>query len=255
MAQARPTRRLHQWLLRHPAPRPRQGAYRCARRLRPADRRAQQRRLGASAEGRGPPRTGRACARRGAGGAGGGRPRRRLRGGHADQADRACEAKRAGEGRRLYARVGCRPRDRRGQRRRSAAGRHSRRPQHDLTGEARPRGAGMNGVAAAPASHPSDWWRRVRNPALWMPAADAFAVLTALTLPWSTSLVSIFALLWLGSTALIVDYPAWFRSLKQPICALPLALFALAAVGMLWSEASWAARVNSLGQYTKLLLL
>src|SRR5262249_51095533 len=161
---------------------------------------------------------------------GGGRSRRHLRGRHADQADRANQAQRASEGRRLHPRARGRPRNRRGQWRRGAAGRHSRRPQHDLAGEARPRRTGMSRQrAVAPASSLSEWWRWLRNPAFWMPVADVFAVLTAAALPWSTSLVSIFILIWLGASALIVDYPAWYRSLKQPICALPLALFALAA--------------------------
>ena len=77
------------------------------------------------------------------------------------------------------------------------------------------------GVVAAPSSLLPEWWRRLRNPAFWMPVADAFAVLTALSLPWSTSLVGIFSACWLGSAALIVDVPAYFRSLKQPACALP----------------------------------
>lgn len=110
-------------------------------------------------------------------------------------------------------------------------------------------------AAAAPASSLPEWWRWVRNPAFWMPVADAFAILTAAALPWSTSVTSISILLWLGASALIVDYPAWARSLKQPICALPLALFALAAAGMLWSDAPWDARLHALGPYAKFLLL
>jgi O-antigen ligase len=111
------------------------------------------------------------------------------------------------------------------------------------------------GVAATPASSLAEWWRWLRHPAFWMPVADAFAVLTALSLPWSTSLVSIFALLWLGSSALVVDYPVWFRSLKQPACALPLAVFALAALGTLWSDAPWPTRLHSVAPYAKFLLL
>jgi O-antigen ligase len=57
----------------------------------------------------------------------------------------------------------------------------------------------MNGsVAPAMASPLAEWWRWLRNPAFWMAAADVFAVLTALVLPWSTTLVSVFALLWPG---------------------------------------------------------
>jgi O-antigen ligase len=111
------------------------------------------------------------------------------------------------------------------------------------------------GVAATPASPLAQWWRWVRHPGFWMPVADTFAVLTALSLPWSTSLVSIFALCWLGSSALVVDYPVWFRSLKQPACALPLAIFGLAALGTLWSGAPWADRLHSVAPYAKFLLL
>jgi O-antigen ligase len=111
------------------------------------------------------------------------------------------------------------------------------------------------GVAAAPALRPAEWWRWMRNPAFWMPAADTFAVLTAASLPWSTTLVSIFSACWIGSAALIADYPAYFRSLRQPICAMPLALFALAAVGMLWSEAPWDERFYAVGPAVKLLFL
>src|SRR5689334_3876769 len=113
----------------------------------------------------------------------------------------------------------------------------------------------MSGVAAAPASPLVEWWRRLRHPAFWIPVADGFAVLTAASLPWSTSLDSIFAACWLGSSAVVVDLPAWFRALKQPICALPLALLALAAIGTLWSEASWDARLYTVGPAIKLLYL
>ena len=58
LAPAGAAHRLHQWLLRHPASRPRQGADGRARRLRPADRRSQQRCLGEAAEGRGTPGAG-----------------------------------------------------------------------------------------------------------------------------------------------------------------------------------------------------
>ena len=53
-------------------------------------------------------------ARRGAGRARSGRSRRRVRRGHAGKTDRARQADGAGQGRRLHARAGGRPRDRRG---------------------------------------------------------------------------------------------------------------------------------------------
>jgi O-antigen ligase len=94
-----------------------------------------------------------------------------------------------------------------------------------------------------------------RDPAAWATAADIFAVLTALALPWSTSLVAVFALCWLGTAAWILDYRVYFQSLKRPICFLPIALFVLAAAGTLWSDASWAARLYAVGPAAKLLVL
>ena len=114
LAPAGAAHRLHQWLLRLFASRPRQGADGRAPRLRPAHRRSQQRCLGEAIEGRGTPGSGRKRARRSAGGAGGGRSRGDLRGGHADRPDRDGEAERAGQGWRLHPRAGRRLRDRRG---------------------------------------------------------------------------------------------------------------------------------------------
>ena len=40
-----------------------------------------------------------------------------------------------------------------------------------------------------------------RDRALWTTIADIFVILTALSLPWSTSLVAIFVPCWLGAVA------------------------------------------------------
>jgi O-antigen ligase len=108
------------------------------------------------------------------------------------------------------------------------------------------------GTIASPVNIVLRLWR---DPAAWATAADIFAVLTALALPWSTSLVAIFILCWLGAAAWTLDYGVYFQSLKQPICFLPIALFALAAVGTLWSDASWAARLYAVSPAAKLLVL
>ena len=56
----------------------------------------------------------------------------------------------------------------------------------------------------------------------------------AVLLPWST----IGVLIWLAALAATLELRPFLRSLQRPICALPIALVALAAVGTLWSEAS-----------------
>ena len=93
------------------------------------------------------------------------------------------------------------------------------------------------------------------NPAARMFNADLIAVLIAASLPWSTSLVAIFSVAWLVAVALTFDYGPFFRFLKQPICVLPLGIVALAAIGTLWSDAAWAARLYYIGPATKLLFL
>jgi D-beta-D-heptose 7-phosphate kinase / D-beta-D-heptose 1-phosphate adenosyltransferase len=82
-------RRLHQWLLRSAAPRPYQAPVRGARRLRSAHCRAKRRRVCDALEGRRSATAGGTRARGGAGCARSGRPRRRVRSGHAAGTDPA----------------------------------------------------------------------------------------------------------------------------------------------------------------------
>ena len=108
------------------------------------------------------------------------------------------------------------------------------------------------GAAASPASQAL---AIRRNPATWLAAADVFAILTALSLPWSTSLVAIFVLCWLATAAWILDFKVYLQSLKRPICALPFAVFGLAVIGTLWSDAAWGERLYAVGPTAKLLVL
>jgi len=110
-------------------------------------------------------------------------------------------------------------------------------------------------TAVARESVPALLWRRWRNPAAWATAVDVFAGLLAVSLPWSTSLVAIFAAALLVSMAPFLDVRALLQSLKRPLCVLPMALFALAVAGMLWSDAPWATRLYAVGPTAKLLML
>ena len=97
--------------------------------------------------------------------------------------------------------------------------------------------------------------RRLRSPAAWAEAVDLFAVLTAASLPWSTSLAAIFNALLLVSMVPFLDVRDFLQSLKRPICAAPIALFLLALVGTLWSDAAWGARLYAVNPTVKLLVL
>src|SRR6202165_4117292 len=126
----------------------------------------------------------------------------------------------------------------------------------DLSGMAR-EGPGMTEAVRREAGMS---WLSVILSARHDPAArilnvDLLAVLIAILLPWSTTGVAIAAVLWLIALIPTVEMRAFLRSLTRPICALPIALFALALAGTLWSDASWGARLYAVGPTAKLLML
>jgi O-antigen ligase len=104
-------------------------------------------------------------------------------------------------------------------------------------------------------SVPALLWRLWRDPAAWVTTVDVFAILVAVSLPWSTSLVAIFAVALLVAMGPFLDVRAFLQSLQRPICALPIALVALAVVGTLWSDAPWGARLYAISPTAKLLVL
>jgi O-antigen ligase len=108
------------------------------------------------------------------------------------------------------------------------------------------------GVAICPAAATCPAWR---DPVKWMKTADICAVLVAATLPWSTSLVGIFVVAFLVTMAPTLEPRAFLQSLRRPVCAAPIAFFALAAIGTLWSEAPWGMRLYAIGPVAKLLVL
>jgi O-antigen ligase len=111
----------------------------------------------------------------------------------------------------------------------------------------------MSVGASTPAAHAAlPIWR---NPTAWVIVADIVAAGIALVLPWSTSLVAIFAVAWIVVLAPSFYLTRSMPSLTQPACMLPIALFALAVVGTLWSDAPWGERVHAIGLTVKLLML
>jgi O-antigen ligase len=93
------------------------------------------------------------------------------------------------------------------------------------------------------------------DPAARILNVDLVAILVAAMLPWTTSGVSIGVVVWLVALVPTVDRRELLHTLRRPVCWLPIALVALAAVGTLWSEAPWGARTYALSPATKLLVL
>ncbi|MBR0937926.1 O-antigen ligase [Bradyrhizobium jicamae] len=94
-----------------------------------------------------------------------------------------------------------------------------------------------------------------RDPARWRTTSDVVAILIALSLPWSTSLVGIFGVVLLIVITPTLNLPVFWTLLKRPISAAPVALFVLALTGTLWSDAAWGARLYAVGPTAKLLVL
>jgi hypothetical protein len=87
--------------------------------------------------------------------------------------------------------------------------------------------------------------------------ADGLAIAVAVSLPWSTSATAILLVLWL--IALIPTFRLSDLRREAPLTTLvgglPVLLWSLAVLGMLWSDASFHERLSGLSGYHKLLTL
>jgi O-antigen ligase len=86
-------------------------------------------------------------------------------------------------------------------------------------------------------------------------AATWLAAATAASLPWSTSATGILVGLWLIAAVPALDLDVLRTVLRTPSALLPLLLWLLCAVAMLWAPVPWADRLAGLSGYHKLLLL
>jgi hypothetical protein len=77
--------------------------------------------------------------------------------------------------------------------------------------------------------------------------ADWAAVGAAVSLPWSTSVTSILLVVWLLTLLPTLNVAMVRREVETAAGGLPVLLWLLAAVGMLWADVSWAERIQGLG--------
>jgi O-antigen ligase len=85
--------------------------------------------------------------------------------------------------------------------------------------------------------------------------ADWAAVGVAVSLPWSTSATSILLVLWLVALLPTLDVAMVRREVETAAGGLPVLLWLLAALGMLWADVSWADRIHGLGGFHRLLVI
>jgi O-antigen ligase len=85
--------------------------------------------------------------------------------------------------------------------------------------------------------------------------ADWLAVGVAVSLPWSTSATGILIAVWLITVLPTLDAASVRRELATAAGGLPVLLWVLAAVGMLWADVTWAERIGGLGKFHRLLVI
>lgn len=87
------------------------------------------------------------------------------------------------------------------------------------------------------------------------PLADGLMVAVAASLPWSTSLTGILLVLWLIALMPTLDWADLRRELTTAAGGLPVLLFMLGALGMLWADGALIERWKGLDSFFKLLVI
>jgi hypothetical protein len=85
--------------------------------------------------------------------------------------------------------------------------------------------------------------------------ADAFAIGTAAVLPFSTTLQSIFIAFWLITLVPTLTWTDVRREIATLVGGLPVLLFALGLLGMVWAQESWPGRLGEFAAFIKFLLI
>jgi O-antigen ligase len=91
--------------------------------------------------------------------------------------------------------------------------------------------------------------------ARWALTADWLATGVAVSLPWSTSATGILIVLWLIAVLPTLDVASLRRERANPAAFLPVLLWLLAVVGMLWADVSWKERFGGLSSFHRLLII
>jgi hypothetical protein len=85
--------------------------------------------------------------------------------------------------------------------------------------------------------------------------ADWLAVAVAVSLPWSTTAVGITIAAWLIVLLPTLDAAAVRRELGTTAGGLPVVLWSLGLIGMLWANVNWPDRFAGLGGFNRLLII
>ena len=96
---------------------------------------------------------------------------------------------------------------------------------------------------------------RVFDPQAMADRADWLAVLVAVSLPWSTSATAILTVIWVLALVPTLKWSDLRRELMTTAGGLPVLLFLLGALGMVWANVPLDARLGGLDGFVKLLVV
>jgi O-antigen ligase len=85
--------------------------------------------------------------------------------------------------------------------------------------------------------------------------ADWLAVAVAVSLPWSTTATGILVALWLAAALPTLEPGALRHEIESLAGGLPVLLWLLAVLGLLWADVSWNERLGGLASFHKLLVI
>jgi len=94
-----------------------------------------------------------------------------------------------------------------------------------------------------------------RDDGLLTRLADWLVVVIAIVLPWSTSATAICIVAWLLVLLPTLDLASIRREVESAAGGLPILLWCLGVVGMLWADVSWTERLHGLGSFHRLLAI
>jgi O-antigen ligase len=94
-----------------------------------------------------------------------------------------------------------------------------------------------------------------RDDAFLRRLADWLVVAIAIVLPWSTSATAICIVVWLVALLPTLDLASIRREVESAAGGLPVFLWCLGVVGMLWADVSWTERLHGLGSFHRLLAI
>jgi len=96
---------------------------------------------------------------------------------------------------------------------------------------------------------------KIPDPLALARLADWVAAGVAVSLPWSTSATSVLIALWLAAVLPTLSIDRVRRELATAAGGLPVLLWALAAVGLVWADAAWSERLADFARYQRLLAI